>query len=306
MTTLPAEIHVAIINAVTSDTLPGAYTYSSDVKATLRNLGLVNFAWHEWSTGLLYHRVTVTDDQIAKLRDTLSPSTPRAITLAKRVHSLRLRAADVDSNASMDPPDVSTEEDVAQATALLRILGPHGNLQRLFMDMALTVETLRLQNAIGSLTTLSELVLGNRENNDQYFFWTIELAQRRFDCLSTLRSVTILDVNIGHPETGDVLSQLTNVKEFVVIRPWNSDGGRLLSELFAFPGALQKLTIIMASGWKDWNLPFLKAEDLDPTMIPYTDKLLILPDNRSQPLLSWEAIRDMIGVGHRWETGLEG
>ncbi|KAG8860088.1 hypothetical protein FRB96_004111 [Tulasnella sp. 330] len=310
MITLPVEILIAI---TTSDTQFDAYTYSSEVKATLRNIALVNNAFYEWSNELLYRRVTVTDDQIRKLRATLASTTPRAISLAKRIHSLRLRVADVDSDTYKATRFTTTgeDEDVTEASALLRILARNATLKRLFVDMDLTVGVIDLQNSIGSFTTLSELVLGNQENVARDFFWMIELAQRQWSCLRTLRALTVLDVNICHyPDMDIVLPQLTNIEELVIIRPWGSTNleqtGKIFAELFAPPRSLKGLTIILAGGWAGWPIRRLKAEDLGPAMTPYADQLLILPEDGSlTSLMSWGTIRDMIGTGHKWEMGSE-
>ncbi|KAG8845366.1 hypothetical protein FRB96_002524 [Tulasnella sp. 330] len=309
MDPLPAEILIAIINALTSHTQPSAYTYSSEVKATLKNLGLVNCAFHKWSSGLLYRRVTVSDDQIAKLQATLSPCTPRAISLAKRIHSLRLHVAKAESNAGIDYPSTSMfkVEHVVQATALLQILSPTTTLQRLFVEMALTVETLDLQNAIGSFTTLSELVLGNGEDRTRPSFWMIELARRPYSCLTTLQSLTILDLNIcHHSDMHIVFPKLTSLEELVIIRPWGlgrmEESGRIFAKLFTPPRSLKRLVIILASGWKDWPIQFLNVEAFGPAMIPHAEQVLILPEDESlEPLMSWETIRGMIGAGHKWE-----
>ncbi|KAG8876951.1 hypothetical protein FRB97_003795 [Tulasnella sp. 331] len=300
MAALPAEIVIATINALTSDTQSRAYTYSPEVKATLKNLGLVNCAFYEWSNGLLYRRITVTDDQIGKLRATLSPSTPRAISLAKGIHSLRLRAAEVESNEHLD-------ELIAQASALLRILAPNAALGRLFMDLVLPGYTVDLQSAVGSFTTLYELVLGGLEER-ALTFWMLELAGRKYHCLQTLRSLTVLDVNItNHRDLPTVFPQLTSIEELVIIRPWGPGdlqrSGRSIAMLFTPPLSLKRLTIILASGWRTYPLRRLKIEALGPAMIPYAKQVLILPDDPQETLMSWETIREKIGAGHKWETG---
>ncbi|KAG8860090.1 hypothetical protein FRB96_004113 [Tulasnella sp. 330] len=125
---LPPEILIAIAGAVTSDTPPGAYTYSSEAKAALCTLG---------------------DDQIGRLRTTLLSTTPRATSLANRIHSLRLYAASI---------RCYRDEDITQASTLFHILAP--TLKRLFMDMVLTVETF-VKDSIGFFIMLSGLALGN-------------------------------------------------------------------------------------------------------------------------------------------------
>ncbi|KAG9034133.1 hypothetical protein FRB95_013778 [Tulasnella sp. JGI-2019a] len=317
MATPPPEIMMAIIRSLTVDTLPNAYTFPLEVKATLHSLALVSYSCHEWSTPLLYGHVTVSQSQIAKLRATLSSATPRASTLAKRIHTLRLTAPY--KNSYIQNHDLynwaKCDMDVAEAAAVLHLLAPHATLRRLFMDMALTCQSLyrpypssesfNLQNAISSLTSLSDLVLGNLEETVNHFYWMIELDEHPYNCLSALETVTILDVNVVHAPTRGIFRQLTNVKEMVLIRPWMTVpelGGEVLAELFGPNRVLQSLTIILASGWDIMPLQSLRFEDLGPAMVPYRDKVLILPESEEQKkLFVWKMIRDKIGTGHRWD-----
>ncbi|KAG9000936.1 hypothetical protein FRB93_012541 [Tulasnella sp. JGI-2019a] len=315
MMTPPSEILMAIIYELEVDTPPGAYTCLPEVKVTLRSLALVSCAFHEWSTPVLYGRVTVAGDQIARLSATLSSATPRASSLAKRIHTLRLSAPYKNSYIQNHDSDnwSNCDMDVAEAATLLHLLAPHATLRRLFMDMAFTChslyrlhpsnKSLNLQNAISSLTSLSDLVLGNLEGTDHYFYWMIELGKYSYHCLSTLETITILDVNVVHPPTRGVFRQLTNIKEMVLLRPWMTSqefGGEVLAELFG-PEDLHSLTIILASGWGLMPLQTLKFEDLGSAMAPHRDKVLLLPEGETQEsLLSWVTIRDMIGMGSRW------
>lgn len=84
MVSLPPEIIVAVICALTSDTKPGAYTLSPEVKATLHSLGLVSYACHQWASKMLYSRITVAHHQISQLLAALSLDTSHAHDLAKR------------------------------------------------------------------------------------------------------------------------------------------------------------------------------------------------------------------------------
>ncbi|KAG9037097.1 hypothetical protein FRB95_006952 [Tulasnella sp. JGI-2019a] len=304
---------MAIVNELMADTLPGAYTFSSEVKATLRNLVVVSFACNEWFTPLLYSRVTVAEDQISRLIVTLS-STLRGPSLAKRIHTLRLSVPFKESYT----PNIFFDEwtdndmDVADAAALLHLLSPYATLKRLFVDMALTHrsiykahpsnKTLNLQNAIGTLASLSELVLGNMEEPINHFFWMIELNEDRYDCLKTLRTLTILDVNVVWRQSWDILPQLVNLEELVLIRPWMSPlgmGGEVLAEeLFGPVSALRRLTFVLACGWGSAPVQTLKVEDLGVAMVPYRDMVDVVPSSEAQGSLpSWKTIRDMIGMG---------
>ncbi|KAG9004064.1 hypothetical protein FRB94_002713 [Tulasnella sp. JGI-2019a] len=305
MVTPPPEIIVAIIDELTADT---AYTFSMEVKATLRNLALVNYACHELSTGPLYSRITVAGVQIARLRATLSSTTPRSLSLASRIKALRLTASDNESKK------VDRDEHATWAADLLHLLAPpNAILKRLFMDMFLTRSSLykrqtpdrpfSLQSTISAQTSLTELVLGNIEEWTGNFFWMIEIPQRQYNCFSGLRALTILDVNVVHPPTRDVLAQFVNVEELVLIRPWITDperGGEVLAELFAPDRSLQSLIILLAKGWERLPRQRLKMDDLGIAMVPYRDRTMILPESDDQDSLpSWEEIRDIIGFGRR-------
>ncbi|KAG9000935.1 hypothetical protein FRB93_012540 [Tulasnella sp. JGI-2019a] len=318
MSTPPPEILMAIIHELTADTPPSAYTFSSEVKSTLRSLTLVSYSCHELSTPPLYGRVTVAQDEIARLKATLSPATPRASSLTKQIHTLRLTVPYTDSFVqTVDPEDWAVQDmDVAEAAALLHLLAPHASLKRLFVDMALICDSpyslhLRysdLHNAISSITSLSELVLGNLEDRTNDFFWMIELDGHPYDCFAVLETVTILDVNVEDPPIRDVFRRLANVKEMVLIRPWLTDldiGGEVLADLFSPGRGLQSLIIVLASGWDLMPLQQLTIDDLGPVMVPHRDKVLILSESEAQgTLLSWETIRDMIGMGRAVLNGM--
>ncbi|KAG9028565.1 hypothetical protein FRB95_006346 [Tulasnella sp. JGI-2019a] len=337
MSTLPPEIFIAIINALTAESYPNAYTFSSNVKATLHSLGLVNSALHEWSTETLYSRITVADDQIARLRATLTLNTPRALSLAKRIRILRLAASKPNLRLeSGSPSDVNADSDsfstqdgsryltsrltvITEATALIHLLAPNATLKRLFVDMSLTRASLHndhsqsgaslsLQAGISSLTSLSELVLGNHEDDAHHFFWLIELERGAYDCFTRIHTLTILDANIIHPPAQGILAQFVNLKELILVRPWITHlqtGGGILAELFDSGRAqpLQRLTIVLASGWRKMSTQILRVEDLGAMMIPHRDKVLIVPDRPLQLLEllpSWEAVQEFIGMGYQW------
>ncbi|KAG9033238.1 hypothetical protein FRB95_000417 [Tulasnella sp. JGI-2019a] len=282
MATPPPEIIVAIIDELTADV---AYTFSMEVKATLRNLAL-----------------------IARLRATLSSTTPRSLSLASRIQALRLTASENESKK------VDRDEHATWAADLLNLLAPpNATLKRLFMDMFLARSSLHerqppdrsfnLQSIISAQTSLTELVLGNIEEWMGNFFWMIEISHRQYNCFSGLRALTILDVNVVHPPTRDVPVQFVKVEELVLIRPWITDperGGEVLAKLFAPGRSLQSLIILLAKGWERLPRQRLKMDDLGIAMVQYRDRTLILPESDDQDSLpSWEEIRDMIGFGRR-------
>ncbi|KAG9036189.1 hypothetical protein FRB95_009552 [Tulasnella sp. JGI-2019a] len=310
MQSLPSEIFIAIINALTSDTHAGAYTYTSEVKDALRNLALVNHAYYQWSSSLLYRRVTVTGDQIAQLVATLSGSgtTPRTQSLAERVRSLRLVAV-YPIGWELDPQDPA--ENKCKAVTLLHILARTTAFQRLFVDADIASSWYRKTRSSGlthtcidpdlhatilSLKSLSELVLRNKYYRTINFFWN---TLPRCNRLSGLRVLTVVDIAINDPRMINLIQTTMNLKELVLIRPWIDcdfkEVGCTLANLFAPPWALQHLTIVLGNGWEGWRL-----EDLGSAMGPHLDKVDIFSEGDPQDLSSWVNIGDLIGMGHRW------
>ncbi|KAG9006711.1 hypothetical protein FRB93_008443 [Tulasnella sp. JGI-2019a] len=286
MLVVPPEILIAIIDALTSNTQSGAYTYAPEVKEALYNIALVNHACNQWSTRLLYSRVTVTGDQIVQLALALSGITPCTQSLSKRIQSLRI-LVEVSTQQS-------DEKAITGAISLLHILAPTFALRRLFMDTNIvdadTDQVPDLHRAISRLTSLSELSIINRENRDTDFFWDIELGKYMYESLLGLQALTVGDVTINESVTTDFLFTLVNLKELVLIRPWanrgNTDVGSILADLFAPDRALQHLTLVLVEGWEGSGLEGLTAEDLGPAMVPHLDKVDICSERHPEALRS--------------------
>ncbi|KAG9026585.1 hypothetical protein FRB95_008672 [Tulasnella sp. JGI-2019a] len=296
---------MTVIDTLTCNPQSGAYTYASEVRKALYNLTLVNHACHQWSTSLLYNRITLTNNQIAQLVATLSGTTLRTQSLAKRIHSLRLVMADSAARLRGD------NDDLVDVISLLRILAPTLAIQRLFMDtniLTVPVTVYDLHDAISCLASLSELTLLNQEHRETYFFWDLELVEHQYDCLSGLQVLTVGDVTIDDPEGTNFLIPLVNLKELVLIRPWayrrDTEIGSILAVLFAPHRALQHLTLVLVEGWKasglGLGLESLTVDDLGLVMAPYLDKVDIFSESEPGTSRSWIEIGDMIGMEHRW------
>ncbi|KAG9032846.1 hypothetical protein FRB95_000930 [Tulasnella sp. JGI-2019a] len=304
MQILPLEILIAIIDTLTCNTQSDAYTYTPELKKTLRSLTLVNRACHQWSTNLLYSRVTLTNSQIAELVATLSEATPHAQSLAKRIHSLRLVVADLTAQVT------DGIDHLIDAISLLRILVPTLAIQRLFLDTDIRVIHTRtpiqdlLRNSVSCLASLSELTLINQEHRKAEFFWDVELVDHQYDCLLGLQVLKVGHVTIDEPSATEFLFPLVNLKELVLIRPWangaNINVGWILAMLFAPDRALQHLTLVLVEGWVALGLESLTAENLGPAMVPHLDKVDIFSEREPEASRSWMEIGNMIGIGHRW------
>ncbi|KAG9002272.1 hypothetical protein FRB94_004014 [Tulasnella sp. JGI-2019a] len=307
MLVVPPEIVIAIIDALTCNTQSGAYTYAPEVKTALYNIALVNHAWNQWSTRLLYSRVTVAGDRIVQLAVTLSGATPRTQSLSKRIQSLRVLVED----PTQQNDDMSDDEAIIGAISLLGILAPTSTLRRLFMDTNIVDVFMKqipdLHSAISRLTSLSELSIINQEGRGADFadfFWDIALGKHVYDCLLGLQALTVGDVTINEQATTDFLLPLVNLNELVLIRPWanrsNTPVGSILAGLFAPHRALQHLTLVLVEGWAACALEDLTAEDLGPAMVPHLNKVDIFSEREPKASRSWMEIGDMIGMGHRW------
>ncbi|KAG8977447.1 hypothetical protein FRB94_001599 [Tulasnella sp. JGI-2019a] len=300
MLVLPPEILIAIIDALTCDTQSGTYTYASEVKKALHSLALVNHACNQWSSSLLYNRITVTGDQITQLAVTLSDAVPHT---PSRIRSLRILL--VESTQQND------DKVITDAIYLLGILAPISTLQRLFVDAnvidAFMEHVPNLHSAMSRLVSLSELAIINQETRDTDFFWDMELGSHTYNCLLGLQALTIGDVTINESRTIAFLFPLVGLKELVLIRPWInrrlSGIGSLLSGLFEPHRALQHLTLVLVNGWLGWAVESLTVEDLGPEMIPHLDKVDIFSERDAEPSRSWKEIGNMVGIGHQWGQG---
>ncbi|KAG8850234.1 hypothetical protein FRB96_000466 [Tulasnella sp. 330] len=160
---LPPEIWIQVAEAAAAAP-PRAYGLPEAAKRDLQNLSLVSRPFHRWSSAVLYGRITVTHDQIARLRTTLLLSArsphPNTITLAQYIRALRVVIC---------LPEKDRHRMIEELTALLVLVSD--TVQRLFLDVDLNGGELHavnsfhtpftLYNAIMSIRNVSELTLGN-------------------------------------------------------------------------------------------------------------------------------------------------